>query len=269
MLCRSSLRLGQSLSIIVFASLAITLPSLCHAQDDPLPNLPAIAGIRPGMSAQKAYEILKAQAGGAQIGIGEYPVLGVSDKPVPEAMSVRIINKVPAVTIQLWLTKPPSKQTVWAVGEILEYPDGQQMLTSTIVASLRQKFGQPNDAPVTGIAYWALDEQGQHLQDPHNCFQGANTNIQIEAPQGPVYQYTTALNEATPYPPPCDSYVDVRANFTQNGNNRYTTRIQLLEIDHAALTRNQNLYHAYIAQQNAIEQKKELEKAKQQSAPTY
>ncbi len=268
---RSLVSLGKcrSFSTVAVALLVLAAPVLCHAQDDPFPNLPAIAGIRPGMPAQKAYEIMKAQAGGAQIGVGEYPTNGVSDKAVPEVISVHIINKVPALTIEVWLTTPPSKQVVWAVGELLQYPDSDQLLTSTVFASLRQKFGQPNDFVSSAVAYWAFDEQGRHLPDPHNCFEGANTNIQVAPPQGPVYQFTTALYEAMPSHSVCDSFVDVRAVFTQIANARFTTRIQLIEIDHAELTRNQNLYHAYIAQQNAIQQQKQLQKAQQQKAPVY
>jgi hypothetical protein len=259
----------QSLSLVVVVILALAPSTLCKAEDDALPNLPELAGIRPGMSAQKAYEILKAEAGGAQIGIGEYPTAGVTDKPVPEAFSVHIINKVPALTIRVWLTTPPSKQTVWAVGEVLEYPDTDKLLISTVFASWHQKFGQPIDSAFSA-AYWAFDEQGQHRADPTNCFGGANSNITVEAPQGAVYQYTTALYEAMPTKSVCDSFVDLRATLPYlTSADRYTSRIQLLEIDHAALTRTQNLYHAYIAQQNAIEQKKQLEKAEQQKAPSY
>lgn len=265
-----SLSQRRSLSVVAIALLVLTAPALCHAQDDPFPNLPTIAGIRPGMSAQKAYDIMKAEAGGAQIGLGEYPTAGVSAKPVPETFSVSIINQVPALTIQVWLTTPPSKQTVWAVGELLQYPDSDHLLTSTVLTSWRQKFGKPNDLVNSASAYWALDEQGQHLPDPHNCFEGANTSIQVEAPQGAVYPYTTALYEGVVYNTPCNSFVDVRATLRYLApNSRYTSRIQLIEIDHAALTRTQKLYHAYIAQQNAIQQKKQLKKAEQQQAPTY
>jgi hypothetical protein len=257
------------LSLVAAAILAWAAPSPCHAQDDALANLPELAGIRPGMSAQKAYQIMKAEAGTAQIGIGEYPTIGVSDKPVPETFAVHIIDRVPALTIQVWLTTPPSKQTVWAVGELLEYPDSDKLLISTVFASWRQKFGQPNDSAFS-VAYWALDEQGQHRADPTNCFGGANSNLSVQAPQGAVYQYTTALYEANPTNSACDSFVDVRATLPYlTSADRYTTRIQLLEIDHAALTRTQNLYHAYIAQQNAIQQKKQLQKAEQQKAPSY
>ena len=260
----------QFLSLVALAILALMAPNLCRAQDDPFPNLPSIAGIRPGMPAQKAYEILKAQAGGAQFGIGEYPVAGVSAKPVAQAFSVRIINKVPAVTVRVWLTTPPSKQTVWAVGEILEYPDSDRLLTSTVFDSLQKKFGKPLDSVSSVVAYWALDEQGRHLSDPSNCFGRGNLNITVKAPQGAVYQYASPIVGATPYNTPCNSFVDVRATLPHvPANARYTNTIQVLEIDHAAMFRAENTYNAYIAQQNAIAQKKQLEKAKQQKAPTY
>jgi hypothetical protein len=228
----SSLRRSQLQCLMAIAVFALALPSLCTAQDDALPNLPELAGIRPGMSAQKAYEIMKAEAGGAQIGIGEWPTSGVSVKPVPEVFSVHIINKVPALTLEVWLTTPPSKQTVWAVGEILQYPDSNHLLISTAFASWRQKFGQPSRTTLSS-AYWALDEQGRHQADPRNCF--ANTNISVIAPPGPVYQFTTALYEALPTHSVCDSFVDVSATLPYlTSADRYTSRIELLEVDRAA-----------------------------------
>jgi hypothetical protein len=256
-------------SLLAFGIFALAASTLCSAQDDPFPNLPELAGIRPGMSAQKAYEIMKAEAGTAQIGIGEYPTVGVSDKPVPETFAVHIINKVPALTIQVWLTTPPSKQTVWAVGELLQYPDSDKLLVSTVFASWRQKFGQPAGSSVTG-AYWALDEQGRHHPDLYNCRGGSNSNLTVTEPPGAVYEYTTAFYLANPTNSSCDSVMDVRATIPyMTLDDRYATTIQVIEIDHAALTRTQSLYHAYITQQNARAQQEQLEKAKQQKAPSY
>ena len=57
-------------------------PTLCHGQDDALPqSCRNPRGHPPRHVRQKAYEILKAEAGAAQIGIGEYPTAGVSTKP--------------------------------------------------------------------------------------------------------------------------------------------------------------------------------------------
>jgi hypothetical protein len=260
----------QFLSLVAVVILAMAAPILCHAQDDEFPNLPEVAGIRAGMSAQKAYEVLKAQAGGAQISIGEYPIAGISDKPVAGMMSVAIINKVPSVTIEVWLTTPPSKQTVWAVGEVLQYPDSNQLLTSTIFGSLEKRFGKPLDFVSNASAYWAFDEQGRRLADPHNCFQGGNTSLSVDAPAGAVYQYPSPLLGAMPFNTPCNSFVDVRATLPYLApNSRYASRIELFEIDHAAMARSEIAYHDYIAQENAREQKKELEKAKQQKGPTF
>jgi hypothetical protein len=259
----------QFLSIIAVAILALAAPTLCHAQDDAFPNLPEVAGIRPGMSAQKAYDIMKAEAGDAHIGIGEYPTSGVSDKPVPETFAVHIISKVPALTIQVWLTTPPSKQTVWAVGELLEYPESGQLLIGTVFDSLQKKFGKPNQVTLSAND-WALDEQGRHQTGNNQCFGGGNSNIAVQAPSGAVYQYTTALYEANPTNTVCDSLVEVRATLPYlSATDRYTSRIQLIEIDNAAMTRTEIAYHAYIAQQNAIQQQKQLQKAEQQKAPSY
>ena len=52
--------------------------------------LPDVVGIRPGISAQEGYDLLKKLAPQAQIGTGQYPVAGVTDKPVGEKWTLAL-----------------------------------------------------------------------------------------------------------------------------------------------------------------------------------
>ena len=56
----------------LFATAALNAVAQSKSQGAPPPAvLPDVVGIRPGMSAQEAYDLLKKRAAGAQIGVGE------------------------------------------------------------------------------------------------------------------------------------------------------------------------------------------------------
>lgn len=264
---RSSLRNSLLVSLAIGAVCTALAPLVADADGA---GLPEIAGIRPGMTEQQAYDILKARAGTAQIGIGEYPIDGVTQKPVPQAMSIGIANKVSAVTIKVWLTTPPSKPVVWAVGETIKYPDSQKLLTSAVFSSLRKKYGKETDSQPLFL-HWVLDEQGRHATGRlHTCFfSGGDVSLQIDHHPG-NYQYVSPVVGSVNQVYPCDSVVDFRAELHYaNSDAHFTDAIKLLEIDRAAMTRTMLAYKAYVAQQNAREEKKELKKAGQQKAPQF
>src|SRR5438105_3965619 len=160
---RNRLVLRSRVPGAVFAAIAAALlSSQLRGQAVAAPAAQAgvleLGGIRPGMTAQQAYEALKARAHGAKIGIGEYSVAGLSEKPVPNSMAVFIPDTMPAQTITVWLTLPPSKQVVWAVGLEQRYSESGKMLPGTIVDALRKKYGPEVPPTVAAMAlepYWA------------------------------------------------------------------------------------------------------------------
>ena len=120
---------------------------------------PAIAqdvvGIKPGMSAQEAYNALKARANGAKVGIGQMMMPDITDKPVAVVMSVRPLDASPAETIAVWLTLPPNSQQVWAISRTIQLDQNKGMMKSAALDGLRQKYGTETDRD-----FWAFDEQG-------------------------------------------------------------------------------------------------------------
>src|SRR5690349_6867903 len=72
-------------------------------------NLPDVVGIRPGMSPQDAYNVLKARANGSKIGIPQTMIEGVQ-QPVVVLMSLQVMGSSPREEITVYLTFPPQKQ---------------------------------------------------------------------------------------------------------------------------------------------------------------
>ncbi len=105
---------------LVFASLSLLAQS---AQEAPHASaLPDVAGIRPGMSAQEAFNLLKARNANTIIGIGQSTIPGLGDKPVATELRAQVNDPAAPETLTVWLTTPPTKQVVVAVGRLLVRP---------------------------------------------------------------------------------------------------------------------------------------------------
>jgi hypothetical protein len=76
----------QIIGLAMIARAQTTAPQATSA-------LPDVVGIRPGISAQEAYNLLKARAPRARIGVGQFPVAGVTDKPVPVSLAINICDQ--------------------------------------------------------------------------------------------------------------------------------------------------------------------------------
>ena len=135
--------------------IGMTLAVLGMATPSIAQGVPDVVGIRPGMSAQDAYNALKARANGAKIGIGQMAMPGLTDKPVVVVMSVRVLGSSPGETIAVWLTLPPNNQQVWGIIRQLQFDEGKAMLKTAVQDGLKQKYGAETDPN-----YWAFDEQG-------------------------------------------------------------------------------------------------------------
>lgn len=84
----------RTLATVIGFAMAVTVGGSAQSRSQaPSPSavtaLPDVVGIRPGISAQKGYDLLKKLAPQAQIGIGQYPVAGGTDKPVGETLALR------------------------------------------------------------------------------------------------------------------------------------------------------------------------------------
>jgi hypothetical protein len=266
---RASNRPRCLLLLIAAVLVAMAGPQKSSAQAAASTAVPDVAGLRVGMTAQEAYEVLKARAHGAMIGVGQYPVEGVSAKPVPNIITVRIPDKVPAEIITVWLTTPPSKQVVWGIAEQLTYADSNKVLTSTVLDALRKKFGPEMNPKGYGL-WWSFDTQGKHADALPECINYENTNISAIEPREPAFSNATPLMYGLGPGSPCDPLVTVRASIIGPSNDSpYAITITLTELDHSLVLSSKKAYQAFIASAGARQQQQELERAKEQKGPVF
>jgi hypothetical protein len=236
--------------------------------------LPDVAGIRPGMPAQEAYNLLKARHPSIKIGVGQLQMQGLGDKPISAQISAQVVDASAPETITVWLTSPPGQQVVFAVGRTLEYDPNQPLLRSKVVDSLRQKFG-PETLDRGAEVYWAFDEQGRRPDAARmkqlNCIsRGGLGNLIVAPPQGPTFPAVTPIIYSPQALDPCDSFIKVNAELSSPGPDpTYVHRIALIIWDLALERRSQEAYRAYLASAANGRSKEELEKAKQRKLPTF
>ena len=254
-------------TLVALVGLAIIASS---AQSRAQTSLPDVVGIRPGISAQEAYNLLKARAPRAQIGVGQFPVAGVTDKPVPVSMAINNPDSDPPEIIKVWLTMPPSKQVVWSIGRQIRYEQSKQLLKSTVINGLRQKYGPETEEQ---YQYWAFDQQGRRTENagPKGaiCRIRAKWNIPVAPPDGATYASFTPLLY-TPGPlTPCDSVIEVRTQLDSPYSPEYILNVTVMVSDLALARQSQDAYQSFLANADAAKKKEELEKAKQQKGPTF
>jgi hypothetical protein len=236
--------------------------------------LPDLVGIRPGMPAQEAYTILKARSPNIRISIGQAPIPGFGDKPVVTEMSAQVIDPSAPETITVWLTIPPTKQVVFAVGRLLEYDPNQPLLRSKVVDGLRQKFG-PETLDSGAQVYWAFDEQGRRPDTAHlrqlNCAAIGPANLNIAAPPGATFPAVTPLIYPLQPDNGCNAFIKVTAELMGEGgvHETYVRRIAVMVWDLRLHRQTQEAYRAYLANAAKTEGETELEKAKQRKVPKF
>jgi len=231
---------------------------------------PDVVGIRPGISPQEGYDLLQKRAAGAQIGIGQYPIAGISEKPVPASMAVYIVTPDGAEYITLWLTIPPARQVVWAVGRTIEFDADKQVLKRSVVDGLRQKYGPETDEE---YRFWAFDKQGRLAADAGrkgaNCANRQDWTLHPARPAGATYGDVTPLLQTTGARTLCDSLIQVRANYDSPANPEYVIRATVVVSDMDLARSSQEAYRAFLANADRAAQQQELEKAKERKAPAF
>jgi len=259
---RVCVNVKRTLAGILAGVLGMAVPAIAQ-------NLPDVVGIRPGMSPQEAYNVLKAHANGAKIGIAQMMIPAITDKPVAVLMSVRPLDVSPAETIAVWLTLPPNKQQVWAIGRTLQLDQNKGMLKSAAQDGLRQKYGTETDRD-----FWAFDEQGGRPPAPgmrtNSCM--AVGQLNLTAPDDPsAPQPSTPLIYAPEPENACSNVVSVRAQFggVTSGASDTVSLITVIVQDKPLARRSQLAYQAALANADAAKRREELEKAKQQKTPTF
>ncbi len=237
--------------------------------------LPDLVGIRPGMPAQEAYTILKARNPNIRISMGQAPIPGFGDKPVVTEMRAQVTDPSAPETITLWLTIPPTKQVVFAVGRLLEYDPNQPLLRSKIIESLREKYGTETDAG-NWQAFWGFDEHGgrpdaARLRQFINCANRGHGNLIVKAPEAPTFPAPSMLVYSPEADNGCEWLIKLNAYFTGSGglDSTYIYNISVLLWDVRLQRQTQEAYQAYLANAGAAMSKEELEKAKQRKLPKF
>jgi hypothetical protein len=234
--------------------------------------LPDLVGIRPGMPAQEAYTILKARNPNIRISMGQAPIPGFGDKPVVTEMSAQVIDPSAPETITLWLTIPPTKQVVFAVGRLLEYDPNQPLLRSKIMESLREKYGTETEAG-NWQAFWGFDEHGGRPDAARlrNCANRTHGNLMVKAPEAPTFPAPSMLVYSPEADNGCEWLIKLNAYFTGRGgtDSTYIYNISVFLWDVRLQRQTQEAYQAYLANAGAAMSKEELEKAKQRKIPKF
>jgi hypothetical protein len=261
---------GLGSVVLVFATLSLlaqSAPETPHAS-----ALPDVAGIRPGMPAQEAYNLLKARNRNIKIGVGQMLVPGLGEKPVVTEMRALVEDPSTPETITVWLTTPPGKQVVYAVGRYLEYDPNQPLLRSKVMESLREKYGPATDP---NYVYWGFDEQGGRPDAARlrqlNCAAIAPASLMVAAPQGSTFPGISPFIYPVQPANACNDFIKVTAQLVgANGqDNTYVHQITVVVWDLHLYRQTQEAYHAYLANAAKAEGETELEKAKQRKAPKF
>jgi hypothetical protein len=267
----TTLPVGLIVLALLFCSLAAQTKQGEASDPSALPDL---VGIRPGMPAQEAYTILKARNPNIKIGMGQAPIPGFGDKPVVTEMRAQVTDPSAPETITIWLTIPPTKQVVFAVGRLLEYDPNQPLLRSKIMESLREKYGTETDAG-NWQAFWGFDEHGGR-PDPVrlkqlNCMSRGHGNLMVSAPQDSTFAAPSMLVYSPEADNGCEWLIKLNAYFTGRGgvDSTYVYNINVLLWDARLQRQTQQAYQAYLAHADTAKSKEELEKAKQRKLPKF
>ena len=257
---------------LVFASLSLLAQS---AQEAPHASArPDVAGIRPGMSAQEAYNLLKARNANTIIGIGQSTIPGLGDKPVATEIRAQVNDPEAPETLTVWLTTPPTKQVVVAVGRLLDYDPSQPLLRSNVLQSLREKYGPETDLGTTAV-YWGFDQQGRRPDAASlrqlNCAAIGPANLIIAAPPSATFPAPTPLIYPLQPDNGCNAFIKVTAELMGEGgvHETYVRRIAVMVWDLRLYRQTQEAYRAYLANAAKTEGETELEKAKQRKVPKF
>lgn len=244
-------------------------------------SLPDAVGIRPGMTPQEAYNALKAHGNGAKVGIGQLILKGVSEKPVVMIMSVKVMGSSPEETITVWLTPPPNRQQVWGIRRTLQFDEEHEMLKSTVVEGLRQKYGpetsnagrRSQGVMDQNIHFWMFDEQGGRL-DPDasgaHCYLANLMNL--SEPQDSVApQPITPLFSMMPLANGCSDLVSVWTEPLGGAHHgqEYTATVTVIIQDVPLARRSKTAYESDLANADAAKKQQDLDKAKQQKTPAF
>jgi len=252
--------------VVGLLSLALVVAAPALAQ--PPSGVPDVAGIRPGMSAQEAYDALKARSNGANVGIAQTQLPGVS-QPVVVLMSLAVLDSSPAETITVMLTYPPGKQVVWGIRRRLEFERGKEPTKVAIMKNIREKYGPEIHAG--GIDFWNFDEQGGRPNEKDMIFNHCAGQFSINEPDDPANPAPrSALGGAFVGPPNvCSNIISLRAEVDSRTDNELAAVVTLTLEDTPVARRSRQAYDNLVANEGDAAHRQVIDNANQQKAPKF
>jgi hypothetical protein len=123
----------------------------------------SVAGFRPGMPAEAAYQALQKYAGPRRrVAVGRQNLPDLSPKPIIHEIQMSEGDpSASAEVIQMDLTLPPQPQVVWRVVRRVRLPAGQEVMIDRFLESLQAKYGREARTlqPTAGV--WWYDPAGR------------------------------------------------------------------------------------------------------------
>lgn len=214
-------------------------------------KMPDVIGVRVGMDAQEAVQILKRQY--PRDLYQAMPVRYVGLWPVPQPVNtgynVLMPNNIATPDVYLSLTAPPDHQVVW---KIVRYTRGMHINRATLLAALREKYGKESaaytsdqgklstDDRETSDLLWLFDEKGARAPLPpaqslasngnpvYSCrLMEGNPQPQMPADEAPLRQQFRAW---------CSTLVGIHINVGGDAEIVETAMTQMLDVPLAVRT---------------------------------
>jgi len=183
------------------------MPAAAQTADTAGGALPDIVGLRPGIPAQQAYDFLKAYNKAARVYVSDTPLGGsepTGSKPFPYLFTLTADPNKTVEMISVFVTLPPSKDTVWRITRFTPFAEGQGPTVEKVIAALRAKYGP--EAILVGNANmaansrltWYFDESGKRIDRPGGLSPASCTGQLGPIDVGPLEGHSPAYNLTHP-----------------------------------------------------------------------
>jgi hypothetical protein len=220
-----TIRLIAALTLVAaaFAGLhaVAQVPSVPAVAIDPS-KLPDVEGVHLGMSVQQAMNLMTGLFPGACLQPRTAKFANAPDKPWIARIEVQGTQTCTAQysdQLAVMLSMPPNPQQVVSLERAILFQQGKQPTLDSLVASLRQKYGQEVATTKPPRMGWLFDEQGRQLAPtktylPDCAGQMVGTSSGSDDMKNP-----TSLGGVVGTPPaalmvqPCRSHVYIRAEM--------------------------------------------------------
>lgn len=247
-----------------------------------------IVGIKLGMTPQQAFAAVRAFNPNMRIDIvkSELDVPGVPNGQNPRiphyAVARTVASSAGSDIIVIEFTTPPNPPLVARVSRAVVFPNGQTILTSTLLDGLRKKYGQDQDTTGGTTIIWLYGPDGKLLQRQLNNRERICSSVQpgvttmIDIPAGGIVLDTNskangyAVGGNPEITPACIPFTAASAtNAYFNSPNAQNGGIKV-GIESPAL-----LYASYRSTQEWLEakaasaQQQQQQAAKQRAAPKF